>query len=69
MKSVETDIVFLPVSGTYVMTADEALEAASALSPGMAIPMHIGRGIGSHDDAEYFKNNASVPVTVLPMEE
>jgi len=69
MKSIEADIVLLPVSGIYVITADEALDAASALSPMMAIPMHVGRGIGSHGDAEYFKNKASVPVTVMTMEE
>jgi len=69
MKFIETDIALLPVSGIYVMTADEALDAASAMSPGMAIPMHVGRGIGSPDDAEYFKKRASVPVTILTIEE
>lgn len=69
MESIEADIALLPVSGIYVMTAEEALDAASALSPEMAIPMHVGRGIGSHDDAEHFKSKASVPVTILTMEE
>ena len=32
----------LPVSGTYVMTADEAAEAALAIKPKIAIPMHWG---------------------------
>jgi len=69
MASIEADIALLPVSGTYVMTAEEAVEAASVIGPKAAIPMHVGRGIGSLEDAERFWENAEVPVEVLPMEE
>ena len=68
MESIEVDIALLPVSGTYVMTADEAVEAVKIIKLQIAIPMHIGRGIGSLDDAEYFKEKASVPVEILAME-
>jgi L-ascorbate metabolism protein UlaG (beta-lactamase superfamily) len=68
MKSLKVDIALLPVSGTYVMTADEAVEAADLLHPKAAIPMHVGRGIGELDMAEEFKQKASVPVEVLPIE-
>ena len=34
------DIALLPVSGTYVMTADEAVKAALDIKPKIAIPMH-----------------------------
>jgi L-ascorbate metabolism protein UlaG (beta-lactamase superfamily) len=34
------DIAFLPVSGTYVMTAEEAAKAANAIKPKVAIPIH-----------------------------
>lgn len=66
--SIDADIALLPVSGTYVMTADEALEAVKVIKPQVAIPMHIGRGIGSLADAEYFKEKASVPVEIFPLE-
>ena len=66
--SIDADIALLPVSGTYVMTADEALEAVKVIKPQLAIPMHIGRGIGSLADAEHFKEKASVPVEILPLE-
>ncbi len=66
--SIDADIALLPVSGTYVMTADEALEAVKVIKPQVAIPMHIGRGIGSLADAEHFKEKASVPVEILPLE-
>jgi L-ascorbate metabolism protein UlaG (beta-lactamase superfamily) len=55
MKGFETDIAFLPVSGTYVMTAGEAAEAARALKPKIAIPMHYGAIVGSDQDAMEFK--------------
>ena len=68
MESIDTDIALLPVSGTYVMSADEALEALTTITPQIAIPMHIGKGIGSFSDAEYFQKNASLPVEILPVE-
>jgi len=68
MSSIETDVALLPVSGTYVMTAEEAVEAAAAMQPQVAIPMHVGRGIGSLEDADRFKQNAAVPVVVLSLE-
>ena len=68
MESIETDIALLPVSGTYVMTAEEAAQAAQIIQPKVAIPMHIGRGIGSMDAAEEFKHDAPVPVEILTIE-
>jgi len=64
----EIDIAFLPVSGTYVMTAEEAVEAARTINPKVAIPMHIGRGIGSLKDAQSFKEKAPVEVMILEIE-
>jgi L-ascorbate metabolism protein UlaG (beta-lactamase superfamily) len=64
----DIDIALLPVSGIYVMTAEEAVEAAAAIQPGVVIPMHLGRGIGSIDAAQVFKDRASVDVAILEME-
>ncbi len=47
MKNIKADIALLPVSGTYVMTADEAVQAALAINPKFAIPMHYGAIVGS----------------------
>lgn len=55
MKELQTDIALLPVSGTYVMTADEAVQAALAIGPQVAIPMHYGAIVGGTSDAENFK--------------
>ena len=48
------DIALLPVSGTYVMTAEEAAEAALIINPKIAIPMHYGSIVGSEEDAKRF---------------
>jgi L-ascorbate metabolism protein UlaG (beta-lactamase superfamily) len=59
------DIALLPVSGTYVMTAAEAAEAARRIDPGLAVPMHWGALIGSRADAERFSDEAPVEVRIL----
>lgn len=69
MDSVESDIALLPVSGIYVMTAEEAVTATERIQPKMAIPMHIGRGIGTIADAHRFRELCPRYATVLPMEE
>ncbi|RKX55490.1 MAG: MBL fold metallo-hydrolase [Thermodesulfobacteriota bacterium] len=48
------DIALLPVSGTYVMTAEEAAEAATIINPKIAVPMHYGSIVGSEKDAKKF---------------
>jgi len=55
MKSIKCDIALLPVSGTYVMTAEEAAEATKAINPKIAVPMHYGAIVGSEADAKKFK--------------
>jgi L-ascorbate metabolism protein UlaG (beta-lactamase superfamily) len=55
MESLKVDIALLPVSGTYVMTADEAVQAANTFQPKIAIPMHFGTIVGNEKDAERFK--------------
>lgn len=59
MKNLKSiDIAFFPVSGTYVMTADEAAEAAKAIKPKVAIPFHYSAIVGSSQDAKRFENLA-----------
>jgi L-ascorbate metabolism protein UlaG (beta-lactamase superfamily) len=48
------DVALLPVSGTYVMTAEEAAEAALDIKPKTAIPMHYGSIVGGINDAKRF---------------
>jgi L-ascorbate metabolism protein UlaG (beta-lactamase superfamily) len=60
------DVALLPVSGTYVMTAQEAAEAARRIAPRVAVPMHWGEHIGTRADADAFA--AALPGTALIME-
>ncbi|MBF0376994.1 MAG: MBL fold metallo-hydrolase [Desulfamplus sp.] len=55
MSDIKCDIAFLPVSGTYVMTSDEAASAALEIKPKIAIPMHYGSLVGNDGDAQLFK--------------
>lgn len=55
MKKLEVDIALLPVSGTYVMTANEAVQAALDINPKVAIPMHYGSLVGTPQDGPEFE--------------
>ena len=65
MEGLEVDIAMLPVSGVYVATADEAMEAANKIRPKLVIPMHYGSIVGSRADAERFKELWSGEVAIL----
>ena len=70
MNTIKTDIALLPVSGTYVMTATEAVQAALAIKPQVAIPMHYNAIVGSEKDAKLFveKLQGKVEVVILQQE-
>jgi len=70
MKSFRADIALLPVSGTYVMTADEAVLAALDINPRVAIPMHYGSIVGTAADAKKFaeKLKGKIDVRILDKE-
>jgi L-ascorbate metabolism protein UlaG (beta-lactamase superfamily) len=62
------DVALLPVSGTYVMTASEAAEAARRIQPRAAVPMHWGENLGTREDALAFRRQAPEGVEVVIME-
>jgi L-ascorbate metabolism protein UlaG (beta-lactamase superfamily) len=69
MKGLTCDVALLPVSGTYVMTAEEAAEAVGVIETRVAIPMHYGAGVvGTIEDALKFKELSDVPVVILERE-
>jgi L-ascorbate metabolism protein UlaG (beta-lactamase superfamily) len=71
MKDIRCDIALLPVSGTYVMTAEEAVRAALDIKPVTAIPMHYGAIVGDESDAERFRGalEGKIDVVILAQEE
>jgi L-ascorbate metabolism protein UlaG (beta-lactamase superfamily) len=66
----DIDIALLPVSGTYVMDAREAVQAALDINPKIAIPMHYGSIVGSESDAKYFADalKGKIEVVILKPE-
>jgi L-ascorbate metabolism protein UlaG (beta-lactamase superfamily) len=69
MERFNVDVACLPVSGTYVMTAEEAVESTKHIKLKVAIPMHYGSIVGDDSDAERFKTLASCEVRVLSKEQ
>lgn len=69
MKTFNVDIALLPVSGTYVMTADEAVKAALDIKPKVAIPMHYGEIVGTEKDAKRFAEGLKGKVEVRILKE
>jgi len=68
MRDVQCDVALLPVSGTYVMTAEEAAGACGMVHAAAVVPMHYGDIVGSAADAARFESLCGVPVMVLPQE-
>lgn len=70
MEGLGVDLALVPVSGTYVMTAEQAVEAVKAIKPKLAIPMHYGAIVGEAGDAQRFAQalEGVVQVKVLPKE-
>ncbi len=64
MDDFKVDVALIPVSGTYVMTAEEAAEAVNRMKPTLAVPMHYGDIVGTEADAERFKKLVSGDIEV-----
>jgi L-ascorbate metabolism protein UlaG (beta-lactamase superfamily) len=54
MKEIRCDVAFMPVGGTYTMTAEQAASAVRDIDPKLAVPIHWGTIVGSREDAERF---------------
>ncbi|MBI5025178.1 MAG: MBL fold metallo-hydrolase [Nitrospirae bacterium] len=67
--AIRADIALLPVSGTYVMTAEEAVKAALAIKPKVAIPMHYASTVGSREDARKFAEGLKGKIEVVILQE
>jgi len=71
MKEIKkTDVAFLPISGTFVMTLEEAIQAAETIEPDLVIPMHYGKILGSVAEANRYQNllRDKIQVAVLSTE-
>ena len=55
-KKVKCDVAFVPVGGTYTMTAEEAALLVNEVKPKIAVPIHYGKVVGSIKDAKKFES-------------
>ncbi len=70
LKDLNLDIAMLPIGGTYTMHAEEAAEAANAISAKITIPMHYKvMNEGQHDKIEETFKKLVTNSRVLILEE
>ena len=65
MTPVNIDILMIPISGKYVMTKEEAVNAIESIEPKIAIPMHYDSGTGSLEDAKFLKDNTKTKIEII----
>ena len=65
LESIKCDVAFVPVGGTYTMTADEAAALVNKIKPQVAVPIHYGSIVGSPGDADTFKANIDDGIKVV----
>lgn len=56
-RSIKCDVAFVPVGGTFTMTAQEAAELVNTIKPKVTVPIHYGSLVGTKQDAEVFRKN------------
>lgn len=66
MKDIHADVAFIPIGGTYTMTAEEAAAAVATMHVRVVVPMHFAKIVGTDDDARRFARLCRTPVVVLP---
>ena len=67
-KTIQCDILFIPIGGTYTMNIDEAIELTKIINPKIAIPTHYGSIVGEKNLGEKFKaqlENTGIKVEIF----
>ena len=67
IKSVNCDVAFLPIGGTYTMNAKEAAELANIIEPHIVIPIHYGTIVGTKKDEEKFVSKVKEDIECVVM--
>lgn len=58
-KTVQCDVAFIPIGGTYTMDPKEAAELVNIMKPPVVVPIHYGCIVGEKEDEEVFKKQLS----------
>lgn len=66
LEAARADVVLAPVGGKYTMDAEQAAAAVDRIRPGVAVPYHWGKIVGSKDAARLFETLCRTRVVLLP---
>lgn len=56
-SSLKCDVLFVPIGGTYTMTAIEASNLTNIIAPKLVVPVHYNLIVGSKEDENEFISN------------
>ena len=56
LKQIKTDVLLIPIGGTYTMDYAEAARLVNNIMPTIAVPIHYGKIVGTKEDAKNFKS-------------
>lgn len=57
LKNLKCDVLFVPIGGTYTMTANEAATLVNLIKPKLVIPVHYNSVVGNKEDEKTFISN------------
>ncbi|MBR2909838.1 MAG: MBL fold metallo-hydrolase [Clostridia bacterium] len=60
LQKIKTDVLLIPIGGTYTMTVSEAVLATKAIKPKLAIPTHYGSIVGDKNLGEEFEKQIAI---------
>ena len=63
--NVSCDVLFVPIGGTYTMTAEEASFLTNKIHPFIVVPIHYGSIVGTKEMEEVFKNGLDPSINCL----
>ena len=64
LKKIKTDVLFVPIGGTYTMNALEAANLTNIIKPKMVVPVHYNCIVGSKEDEKIFVQNVDKQIKV-----
>ena len=56
-ETLKTNVLFVPIGGTYTMNAEEAALLVNKIKPDLAVPVHYNAIVGSKEDEGIFLEN------------
>lgn len=64
LKKIKTDVLFVPIGGTYTMNALEAANLTNIIKPKLVVPVHYNCIVGSKEDEKVFVQNVDKQIKV-----